>query len=83
VVEATRDAVGIDIADRAVVPTKYLNKMAMDNSAAFGLHNKFLINLRHSLGATVWRHEWCYITIDARRGADAVYSITLTGRGSA
>jgi hypothetical protein len=40
VVEAARNAVGIDIADRAVVPTELLDKMAMDRGAAFGVHYK-------------------------------------------
>jgi hypothetical protein len=40
VVEAARDAVGIDIADRAVVPTELLDKMTTDRGAAFGVHNK-------------------------------------------
>ena len=40
VVEAARDSVSIDIADRAVVPTELLDKMAADRGAAFGIHNK-------------------------------------------
>ena len=40
VVEAARDSVSIDIADRAVVPTELLDKMATDRGAAFGVHNK-------------------------------------------
>ena len=40
VVEAARDAVSIHIADRAVVPTELLDKMATYRGAAFGVHNK-------------------------------------------
>jgi hypothetical protein len=40
VVEAARDAVSVHIADRAVVPTELLDKMATDRGAAFGVHNK-------------------------------------------
>jgi hypothetical protein len=40
VVEAVRDAVCIDIADQAVVPTELLDKVATDRDAAFGIHYK-------------------------------------------
>jgi hypothetical protein len=39
-VEAGRDSVSIDVADRAVEPTEFFDKLAADDGATFRPYNK-------------------------------------------